>query len=145
MVVQVVANKRCAFFHVLLKAFLPNCQLINQKPSQSCAFGLSCSSSAYNKNTTDQFQCCVLIVAIIPAASQAFQSPHAASAALAAAAFLFLLLGGGRVVVVDDLRLRMGLGVLHLHLSISMGQTPRDTEGSDSQAVGMRTRWAVAT
>ena len=119
--------------------------MINQKPSQPCAFDLSCSSSAYNKTTTDQLQCCVLIVAVVPTANQAFQSPYAAITALAAAAFLFLLLGGGRVVVVDDLRLGRGLGVLHLHLSISLGRTPRDAEASDSQAVVMRTRWVVAT
>ena len=119
--------------------------MINQKPSQPCAFGLSCSSSAYKKNIADQLQCCVLIVLVILIANQYSKSLYTASAALVAAAFPFLLLGGGRVVVVNDLRLGRGLGVLHLHLSISLGQTPRDAEASDSQAVVMRTRWVVAT
>ena len=139
-VVQVVANKRCAFPMYYLKLCLPNYQMINQKPSQPCAFGLSCSSSANNKTITDQLQCCVLTFVVILITNQGIQS-----AALAAAVFPFLLLGGGRVVVVNDLRLGRGLGVLHLHLSISLGRTPRDAEASDSQAVVMRTRWVVAT
>ena len=107
-------------------------------------FWLKLLISAYNKTKTDQLQCCVLIVVVILIANQGIQSPYTASAALAAAVFLFLL-GGGRVVVDDDLRLGRGLGVLHIHLIISLGRTPRDAEASDSQAVVMRTRWVVAT